>query len=97
MVRSNRVSDQCSIPHVLYCIQFERNKVILCYVMLCYVMLCYVMLCYVIYMISCRVVWYPCRSFQDGRESNKEFVSRLSFVKILVIFNARGPSQTLAG
>ena len=41
-------------------------------------------------MISCRGFWYRCRSFQDGGESNREFVSRLSFVKILVIFNARG-------
>ena len=51
----------------------------------------------VVYVISCRVFLVPGRSFQDGGESNREFLSRLSFVKILVIFNARGPSQTLSG
>ena len=34
---------------------------------------------------------------KDGGKSNREFVSCLSFVKLSVIFNARGPSQTLSG
>ena len=34
--------------------------------------------------------------FQDGGESNREFVSSLSFVKLLVNFNAMGQSQRLS-
>ena len=34
--------------------------------------------------------------FQDGGESNREFVSSLSFVKISVNFNAMGQSQRLS-
>ena len=46
---------------------------------------------------SNRVFWYRCRSFEDGGESNREFVSRLLLLKLSVIFNARCPSQTLSG
>ena len=62
-----------SVQFLMYCIvQFERNKVMLCYVMLCYVMLCYVMSCYVMlcyvmlcYVMLCYVMLF--RPIQDTR------------------------------
>ena len=47
------------------------------------------------YVISCRLITYRCRSGQDGGQSNREFVSSFSFVKISVIFSARDKSQTM--
>ena len=38
--------------------------------------------------------WYRCRTLQDGYESNRDFVSSPPFVKISVVFIARGQSQT---
>ena len=37
---------------------------------------------------------YRCRTFPDGGESNRKFISTISFVKISVIFNARSQFLT---
>ena len=48
------------------------------------------------YLYICFWYRYRCRTFQDGGESNREFIKYHFICKISVIFNARSQSRTLS-